>query len=145
MSEETKDVHLLLTQLLKAIIDHPEDLRIETKEFQGRIEWRVRVHIDDQGKVIGKKGAHIKALQFLYYKNVSTILVHPFCQFGQDGTGAMSLYKKDKTFFIRTAGDHFWDVYNVIKNGFEPIDSGVKGMNQSVIVTGESSYEIVEN
>lgn len=66
MSEETKDVHLLLTQLLKAIIDHPEDLRIETKEFQARVEWRVRVHIDDQGKVIGKMGAHIKALQFLF-------------------------------------------------------------------------------
>lgn len=47
------------------MIDKPDALKITTDEHPARVDWFVSIDIDDQGKVIGKKGIHVKALQFL--------------------------------------------------------------------------------
>jgi uncharacterized protein len=42
--------------LAKALVDHPDDVRVEEREESGRIIIRLDVADDDWGKVIGKNG-----------------------------------------------------------------------------------------
>lgn len=62
IAEEASD---LLRRLIETIIDHPRDLEIDYRLLHGRADFRVMPNINDQGKVVGKMGAHIKALKLL--------------------------------------------------------------------------------
>jgi predicted RNA-binding protein YlqC (UPF0109 family) len=65
MNEDTKVIHDLIRRLLEAFIDHPTALIVDAKELPGRVDWKVKVHADDYGKVAGRQGAHIQALQLI--------------------------------------------------------------------------------
>lgn len=54
----------VLEYLAKALVDHPEDVEITTvEESDGEIVLELRVHPEDMGKVIGKRGRTAKALR----------------------------------------------------------------------------------
>jgi len=46
----------LIETIVKPLVDHPERVRVETEEQDGRLVCRLSVHPDDMGKVIGKQG-----------------------------------------------------------------------------------------
>ena len=57
----TEDV---LDFIAKNLVDHPDDVDITTTEEEdGTIVLELRVHPDDMGKVIGKRGRTAKAIR----------------------------------------------------------------------------------
>lgn len=54
----------LLEFVVRELVDHPDDVRIETEE-NGEVTFNVHVHDADVGKVIGKRGRTAKALRQL--------------------------------------------------------------------------------
>lgn len=53
----------LIETIAKALVDHPEDIRIHEKEDERSVVFELSVHPDDMGKVIGKQGRIAKALR----------------------------------------------------------------------------------
>jgi predicted RNA-binding protein YlqC (UPF0109 family) len=54
----------VLLYLAKALVDHPDDVDVRTiEEDDGEIVLELRVHPDDMGKVIGKRGRTAKAIR----------------------------------------------------------------------------------
>jgi hypothetical protein len=53
----------LVTVIAKALVDHPEDVRVDQVERENLIVYELRVHSGDVGKVIGKQGRIAKALR----------------------------------------------------------------------------------
>lgn len=53
----------LVGVIAKALVDHPEDVRVEVVEKEHLIVYELSVHPDDVGKVIGKQGRIAKALR----------------------------------------------------------------------------------
>ncbi|UJF35319.1 KH domain-containing protein [Paenibacillus hexagrammi] len=53
----------LITVIAKALVDHPEEVRVERVEKDDKIEFKLSVHPDDVGKVIGKQGKIAKSLR----------------------------------------------------------------------------------
>ena len=50
--------------IAKNLVDHPDDVDITTTEEEdGTIVLELRVHPDDMGKVIGKRGRTAKAIR----------------------------------------------------------------------------------
>jgi uncharacterized protein len=53
----------VLTYLAKSLVDHPEAVEVTPVEEDGELVLELRVHPDDMGKVIGKRGRTAKALR----------------------------------------------------------------------------------
>ncbi|MCM3699267.1 KH domain-containing protein [Paenibacillus macerans] len=53
----------LVSVIAKALVDHPDDVRVEIVEKDHLIVYELSVHPDDVGKVIGKQGRIAKALR----------------------------------------------------------------------------------
>lgn len=53
----------LITVIAKALVDHPEDVRVNVVESDQTIVYELSVHAADIGKVIGKQGRIAKALR----------------------------------------------------------------------------------
>lgn len=54
----------VLEFVTKEIVDHPDDVRITTvDEGEGEYTLELRVHPEDMGKIIGKRGRTAKALR----------------------------------------------------------------------------------
>ncbi|MGH3666165.1 MAG: KH domain-containing protein [Egibacteraceae bacterium] len=54
----------VLVYLAKALVDHPEDVSVTAvTEDDDEIVLELRVHPDDMGKVIGKRGRTAKAIR----------------------------------------------------------------------------------
>ena len=53
----------LITVIAKALVDHPEDVRVNAVERESSIEYQLSVHPNDVGKVIGKQGRIAKSLR----------------------------------------------------------------------------------
>ncbi|XEC97080.1 KH domain-containing protein [Paenibacillus tarimensis] len=53
----------LILVMAKALVDHPDDVRVEVKEDDRGIVYALSVHPEDVGKVIGKQGRIAKALR----------------------------------------------------------------------------------
>lgn len=52
-----------LEHLVRGIVDHPEDVRVEMRRLRRGPVLEVRVHPDDLGRVIGRSGRTAKALR----------------------------------------------------------------------------------
>jgi len=63
--ESAEEVTTLLKRLLEVVIDYPRDLELDYRLLVGRTDWRIRGNINDQGKLVGRQGAHIKAVGFI--------------------------------------------------------------------------------
>ncbi|GIP46697.1 UPF0109 protein [Paenibacillus sp. J53TS2] len=55
----------LVGVIAKALVDHPDDVRVEVVEKDHLIVYELSVHPDDVGKVIGKQGRIAKALRMV--------------------------------------------------------------------------------
>jgi predicted RNA-binding protein YlqC (UPF0109 family) len=64
MAEKKKDQEFL-EFLVKALCDHPEVAKIERKVDEMGVLLTLRVHKDDMGQFIGKKGQTIRAIRHL--------------------------------------------------------------------------------
>jgi len=53
----------LITVIAKALVDHPEDVRVNVVEDAHFTVYELGVHPTDVGKVIGKQGRIVKALR----------------------------------------------------------------------------------
>ncbi|WP_058303903.1 KH domain-containing protein [Gorillibacterium timonense] len=53
----------LVTVIAKALVDHPEDVRVNEVEDKYGIVYELTVNPSDIGKVIGKQGRIAKALR----------------------------------------------------------------------------------
>ncbi len=49
------------------LIDHPESASVLHSEKEGRHEYRIRLHPDDTGRIIGRNGKTITAIRSLAY------------------------------------------------------------------------------
>ncbi len=54
-----------LDYVVKGLVDHPESVSITPVDRNGATLYEVRLHPDDVGKIIGRKGATIQALRCL--------------------------------------------------------------------------------
>lgn len=55
----------LIEYVVKALVDHPEDLRISEIQGERTIVFELRCHPEDVGKVIGKSGKTVGAIRTL--------------------------------------------------------------------------------
>jgi len=53
----------VLEYLAKALVDNPEEVNITEVDDDGEVVLELRVHPDDMGKVIGKRGRTAKAIR----------------------------------------------------------------------------------
>ncbi|MCS7459508.1 KH domain-containing protein [Paenibacillus doosanensis] len=53
----------LITVIAKALVDHPDEVKVNAVEDDRNITFELSVHPDDVGKVIGKQGRIAKALR----------------------------------------------------------------------------------
>lgn len=65
MTTETEQLSDLIREIVTSYVAHHSELELDAKEVPGAVYWSLRCHADDYGKIAGKDGAHIKALQAL--------------------------------------------------------------------------------
>jgi uncharacterized protein len=54
----------VLDFIARNLVDHPDDVQItETEDEDGQVVYELRVHPEDMGKVIGKRGRTAKAIR----------------------------------------------------------------------------------
>jgi predicted RNA-binding protein YlqC (UPF0109 family) len=53
----------LIAVIAKALVDHPEDVRVNAVEGDNMVVYELSVNPDDVGKVIGRQGRIAKALR----------------------------------------------------------------------------------
>lgn len=53
----------LVIQVTKALVDHPDDVRVSKTEHNNHTLLEITVNTEDVGKVIGKQGRIIKAIR----------------------------------------------------------------------------------
>lgn len=53
----------LVAYLVRLLVDHPDDVRVERTERDGAIVLKLHVAPDDRGKVIGRQGRLIRSLR----------------------------------------------------------------------------------
>ena len=58
-------MNALLRYVVRALVDHPGDLRITEIEGERTIVFELRCHPEDVGKVIGKSGKTVGAIRTL--------------------------------------------------------------------------------
>lgn len=51
--------------LVKAIVDHPEDVKVDRKIDEMGVLLTLKVHAQDMGQVVGRQGATAKAIRSL--------------------------------------------------------------------------------
>src|SRR5512135_345641 len=54
-----------LEYLVKSIVDHPDDVKLERTVDDMGVLLRLKVHKDDMGQVVGRQGATAKAIRSL--------------------------------------------------------------------------------
>lgn len=57
----------LVETIAKALVDHPEDVRVTEVEHEQSLTLQLSVHASDMGKVIGKQGRIAKAIRSVVY------------------------------------------------------------------------------
>ena len=57
----------LVETIVKPLVDYPEDVKVTQELCNGEIKYRLTVHPEDVGKVIGKQGKVAKAFRMLLY------------------------------------------------------------------------------
>ncbi len=55
----------LLTEIAKALVDHPEDVQVTEVEGEQTTVLELRVRAEDLGKVIGRQGRTARAIRTL--------------------------------------------------------------------------------
>jgi predicted RNA-binding protein YlqC (UPF0109 family) len=53
----------LVETIAKALVDHPDEVRVNAVENERSVVYELSVHPEDMGKIIGKQGRIAKALR----------------------------------------------------------------------------------
>ncbi|QBI18970.1 KH domain-containing protein [Egibacter rhizosphaerae] len=53
----------VLDYLARNLVDHPDEVQITETDDEGQLVLELRVHAEDMGKVIGKRGRTAKAIR----------------------------------------------------------------------------------
>lgn len=53
----------ILADIVRAIVDHPDDVVVSEEESKGEVNLVLSVHADDMGMVIGRHGRIAKAIR----------------------------------------------------------------------------------
>lgn len=61
------DFKALILAIVSPLVDHPDDLAVTTTETDRFYEYRLTVHPDDVGRVIGKQGRVAQAIRTIVY------------------------------------------------------------------------------
>lgn len=64
MAKEPKDKEFL-EYVIKSLVDHPDDVKIERKVDEMGVLLSLRVNAEDMGQIIGKQGSTIRAIRDL--------------------------------------------------------------------------------
>jgi predicted RNA-binding protein YlqC (UPF0109 family) len=67
LSADDEQVRCLMLSVMRAMVDHGDDVRIETYEDEGRIVFELHVHAADLRTLIGKNGRMARCLRVLLY------------------------------------------------------------------------------
>ncbi len=62
---EKADADKLVRYLITSLVDHPDEVQIETKREDETVTYEVTLNSEDVGKVIGRQGRVIKAIRTL--------------------------------------------------------------------------------
>ncbi len=62
----------MLEKLVKALVEHPQEVVVTPIEGDSTVVFEVQVHPDDTGKIIGKKGRTINALRTIIRSSATT-------------------------------------------------------------------------
>lgn len=54
-----------LEYVVKALVDHPDDVKVDRKVDEMGVLLSLRVHAQDMGQVVGRQGATAKAIRSL--------------------------------------------------------------------------------
>ncbi len=68
----TTMVQGMLEKLVKALVEHPDEVVVTPIEGDSTVVFEVQVHADDTGKIIGKKGRTINALRTIIRSSATT-------------------------------------------------------------------------
>ncbi|TFE02733.1 KH domain-containing protein [Jeotgalibacillus salarius] len=61
----------LIETIVKPLVDHPEAVSVDVQETDTAIAYKLSVHPDDMGKVIGKQGRVAKAIRTVSFAGES--------------------------------------------------------------------------
>jgi len=65
MAEENPSYHEVLEIVVKALVDHPENVQVERRIDEMGVLLTLNVHKDDMGVVVGRQGATARAIRSL--------------------------------------------------------------------------------
>jgi len=54
---------LLVVKIVHAVVEHPDQVKIEAFSTQSQYMLRIHVHAEDVGRIIGRRGATIESLR----------------------------------------------------------------------------------
>lgn len=60
-----QEIHSLTIYMTRAIVSHPDDIRVEIDETEATMNVAISAHPDDMGRLIGKDGKTINAIRAL--------------------------------------------------------------------------------
>ncbi|MFC4387375.1 KH domain-containing protein [Gracilibacillus marinus] len=60
-------MNTLIETIIKPLVDHPEAIEIKEINEDSKIVYKLSVHPDDVGKVIGKNGRIAKSIRTVVY------------------------------------------------------------------------------
>ena len=55
----------LVDYIARAIVSHPDDVKVTEEDGDGQVLIKLEVHADDKGKVIGRQGRGAQAMRVL--------------------------------------------------------------------------------
>ena len=55
----------LVDYIARAIVSHPDDVKVTEEDGDGQVLIKLEVHADDKGKVIGRQGRVAQAMRVL--------------------------------------------------------------------------------
>jgi len=64
MVKDTKDKEFL-EYIVKALVDHPDDVKIDRSVDEMGVLLTLKVHPEDMGQIIGREGATVRAIRNL--------------------------------------------------------------------------------
>ncbi|MBM7705385.1 KH domain-containing protein [Chryseomicrobium aureum] len=62
----------LIETIVTPLVDHPESIEIQEQVSGNRVVYKLSVHPEDMGKVIGKQGRVAKAIRTIVYSAASS-------------------------------------------------------------------------
>ncbi len=61
------DVKELVFAIVRPLVSHPEDVKLDIEESNDFFEYNLTVHPEDIGRIIGKQGRVAKAIRTILY------------------------------------------------------------------------------